>query len=747
MKCLLLVTAVVLTNCGCMQSLLEQRVIEQFVDAMDEENELALRHAASQRFEEKALRSEDALTDLRVVHLPSGKVSVVETEQVDDVRKRVIVKEESGGKYQFELFKDPTKNRWVVDDVMVRQRSKGTRVVKSTTEVMDLFVTLREFMDTWQNGQRDEILQMVTPELQDSLSKLPPSLMTRLTARVAAQYDPGIARHPEAQLNDDDAVLKLPSRQGFMLVKVIRSNQQWLVDDIEVINRKSDSHPGSIRRQSDALGIVSAFLDAYSAEDHEALKLVSDPRFYADGLRFADLSLLKLPEIDEIQEEFDIRAFGDSVTIMIPADAEILRVDLKQSSDVKSTSARERFIVGDVLLYERGSKRQRRLSSVFTAPAHAMMFLRSLQEKDIPILTQVCSARFSRSVWKRLQDDVADKVNIPMIQAQGLKLASSNTRGTRTDLDFETLNGQVISCVLINENGRQKVDDMLFQDATGAQVSLRTQLELAVPVAEFVAGWQTGNIERLTMASSTDFNRLVWSHTKSLPDDLQSLTIHLTAPIASSKTSMERATLNLGTPAGNAARISLVQEHDYWVVDEVHVPQSDGRLVAIRNQLRRRLASTLISSGTFGDPRSAGITTSAKQESHSLSDAGLNTPRAARPAAQPESPKVQQIADQMPWNTALSGRIHAAADVTPSPVSQSGIEAEKASGNSAAFDALYFGPDASQLSETSTPPVIQDKAAQVATPRESDDFLRFRPEPGAPARRILNPAEHPISVQ
>ena len=73
--------------CGCSTSLfnstaMEARVVQQFADAVTEENESALRLITSTRFEEKAMSSEDALTDLRVVNLPTGDLSVVE---VDDV--------------------------------------------------------------------------------------------------------------------------------------------------------------------------------------------------------------------------------------------------------------------------------------------------------------------------------------------------------------------------------------------------------------------------------------------------------------------------------------------------------------------------------------------------------------------------------------------------------------------------------------------------------------------------------------
>ena len=146
-----------LTFCGCAQSLfnhmaMETRVVEQFAEAISEENEPALRRITSTRFEDKALQSDDVLRDLRVMHLPTGKLSVVEVKDLESGRREVIVKEESGGKYQFHLVNDPKKMYWVVDDVVVRQRSKGTQVTKSTTEVMDLLVTLRQFLNVWETA-------------------------------------------------------------------------------------------------------------------------------------------------------------------------------------------------------------------------------------------------------------------------------------------------------------------------------------------------------------------------------------------------------------------------------------------------------------------------------------------------------------------------------------------------------------------------------------------------------------------
>ena len=324
---------------GCTQSLftspaffsktaMEQRVIEQFTDALDEENESALRLITSTRFEDKALRSEDVLSDLRILHLPSGKLSVVEVKEVNEGKREVIVKEDSGGKYQFHLVQDPVKSYWVVDDVLVRQNNKGTKITKSTTEVMDLLVTLRQFLKVWESGSREEILAMTTPGLSDSLSMLPDDWMKALTSRIASSYEEGMARKPEANLDEVAAVVKLPSRNGHIMLKITRESGEWLVDDVEALNHRENNHPGSVRRQADAINAVNGFLTAYLNDDREALEKIVDPQFYSSSLSLADFSLVKLPHPSEVPAEFDILAFENQLTFMIPSGTEIIRLDL-----------------------------------------------------------------------------------------------------------------------------------------------------------------------------------------------------------------------------------------------------------------------------------------------------------------------------------------------------------------------------------------------------------------------------------
>lgn len=601
---------------GCTQSLfsshalfnktaMEQRVVEQFTDALDEENEPALRRITSSRFEEKALRSEDVLSDLRVLHLPSGKLSVVEVKEQGEDQREVIVKEESGGKYQFHLVRDPVKNYWVVDDVMVRQRNNGTRITKSTTEVMDLLVTLRHFLKVWESGSREEILAMTSSDLTDSLSPLPDDWLKALTNRIASSYEDGMARKPEANLDENDAVVKLPSKNGHILLKITRESGLWLVDDVEAHNHREDNHPGSVRRQADAINAVNGFLTAYMAEDRETLQKITDSNFYSGSLELADLKLVKLPKPSEVPAEFDIRAFEDQLTFMIPSGTEIIRLDLVENPDtgipvvVTGAAIQEkrpsRFTVKDVTLYERATQRQRSLSSVFTAPTRASFFLKALQQRDHRMLSQISTADFSEGIWDRVSPKILTELPIPNFYGTGLNLVDSHSVSDRTEIEFTTESGLLVSCKLLNQNGTLKVDDVQFPNSDGHVTSLRTRLELAVPVLEFATAWSQKDMELLQKSCSSDFNRLVWSHLDAVPERFTTITTQLKQPILDTRITQERATVRLGTSVDSAMTASLVMEHGYWVIDEVQMAERPGQLVGIREKLRGEIADRLLS--------------------------------------------------------------------------------------------------------------------------------------------------------
>ena len=585
---------------GCTQSLLnhtamESRVIEQFADALDEENESALRHATSTRFEELAFQSEDVLRDLRVMHLPTGELSVVDVKDTGKGRREVIVKEEDGGKYQFHLINDPVKKHWVVDDVVVRKRTKGTQVTKSTIEVIQLLATLRSFLDVWETGAREEIFAVTSPDLKQSLEPLPDAWLRTLTGRIAATYEEGMARKPQANLHSEEAVVKLPARNGHLLIKIVRADNGWLVDDIEAHSHRDENHAGSIKRQADAITTVNGFLTAFAGEDHQTLQAIAEPRFYKDALKFADLSMLQLPLPRDIPAEYDLRAYENRLTFMLPADDQIVRLDLAEQETPPSGNdgLSSRFLVHDVTIYDRSTQKQQSLSAVFTAPTRAALFLKALAGHNHQILSQMSTTALSHGTWDRLTPEMLQALPIPPFSDEGLKLTDSHSVADTTELEFESSNGIALSCRLVSRNGILKVDDIQYPNALGQVTSLKSQLQLAAPLIEFAQAWEAGDMESLQKACSTDFNRLVWTHLEQVPTRYGALASRLLSADRDTRITQERATVIFKDGADNLSA-SLVQEHDYWVVDDVRLETSPGVMTTVRGQLRGEIAERIL---------------------------------------------------------------------------------------------------------------------------------------------------------
>ena len=116
--------------------------------------------------------------------MPKVKLEIDERKSVDENTFETIAKDEKGTKYQFQILRDTEKRRWVVDDVLVRQQKKGTSATKSVSEVMNLLLTVREFLTTWQTNDRSTILPALATDLRAPLEQMPVPWMNRLVERV-----------------------------------------------------------------------------------------------------------------------------------------------------------------------------------------------------------------------------------------------------------------------------------------------------------------------------------------------------------------------------------------------------------------------------------------------------------------------------------------------------------------------------------------------------------------------------------
>ena len=728
----------------------EQRLITQFTDALSEDNEPALRRIVSTRFEQKAMRSKDAWKDLEILNLPGTALEVVESKESDKGVLEAVAKEESGTKYQFRILRDPEKHRWVVDDVLLRQQKKGTRATRSSVEVMDLLLTVREFLDTWQSADRGAVLQAVSTDLREPLQTLPEPWFQQMIKRISSEYETGMARHPEAQLNEFDAVVIMPSKNGHLLMKVARQDEHWLVSDIEVRNRKVDDHPGSVLRQARAMNTVTRFLSAYRAQEMTRLQTLCEEKFWQNALRVGDLSMVTLPSPDHAPDDFEIRSFAGQLTVMIPDQTEIIRMDLMTPELAGSKDSRKRepglvetdFVVSDVTIYDRQTQQQRNLKSAFTAPARAQLFFSAVQSLDLPMLKQISTENFSGNTWDRVNPALVSSLPLNGLPSGEMTLQTSNVRGHTTELEFLSSAGQICSVIMKEENGNLKIDDLQYPDSMAQVTSMKTQMMLSVPLAELADAWRRNDLESVKRICSMDFNRLVWSNVQALPSKFSRLPDLLLMPVQNTESDEQQARVELARSGQPPVSVRLLKENSAWVIDEISLTQADGTLFDVRRTLRQDIAKHFLSDPTGGIQAAVYDHATVDSDSGVVRAVGITS---EKPRGNLTLPSHRKPARR---NAAILNRGMDMTAEVPRTVS-AGMDASD-------DGTLRFGPGTRDSTAAKRSPGIHPRAA--AATEEHDGVMYFKgelksggstpnAEPAADDHApITDPSQHPIDI-
>ncbi|MBM4074747.1 MAG: hypothetical protein FJ267_03800, partial [Planctomycetes bacterium] len=300
---------------------MESRAINVFAKNLESADLDGLKAHSSDDFQQRALRTTDAMEDLKILRIPDGKTTVVEVEDLNDSKKRVTVeigdtkkmkgkskKNESKKEVFYELTKDDH-GRWVVDDIYLKQKKKGVVAYKSVTEQMDLLLTVREFLDAWGTGSRDDVLNTTTPTLRESLEQLPPTYLVNLTRRVASGRPKGSSYKPVAQMDEKIAIVRLPRLSGECVITMELIESAWKVADIG-IESKDDDQVTSMHKLSRAVNGCTAFLDAYRRGDKVDLSDKTSPEFYQGSLAVGELSQVVLPDPQLSEHELQVKLRG-----------------------------------------------------------------------------------------------------------------------------------------------------------------------------------------------------------------------------------------------------------------------------------------------------------------------------------------------------------------------------------------------------------------------------------------------------
>ena len=565
-----------LTGCA---HIVETRAINAFAIAMEKGDLEQLKKATSSRFEEQALRKEVALEDMKVLRLPTGEIEIVDVKEVSPTVKRVSVKVgESKQRLKYQLKLDPSTNKWVVDDIFQSQKGGGVTATKSVSEQMDLFLSVREFLDAWKNGDREAVLSNTTPEFADLLKPLPPAYLNRLTQQVVGHRTTAT---PRAQLDDNIAYVKIPVPVGELVLTLKRAGGRWAVDEAAVTSRDEKVAITSTRQLAQITTAATGFLSAYNEADKAQLQTLCTTKFFSGSLLPANLSLVSLPSGDIPSSSVQIHVASAGITpsdsddtrqlegkhsdFIVESETEVLKLSLVRE-DGADSSIGAKYLIEDVTVYDLGSKQEKRLSALFTAHELVQLFAEALVSRDLEALKLSSSPDFRNRVWKGMQVGLLHELPLAEIEDTPPKVQSTVFNGTVTEVTV-TQGSRALTYLLQDRQGELLVDDVLMP-TIGRPSSLKATLELMHPILNFASGVRLQQLNLVQRCSSRDFNRLVWHQTPTFPNVSLDAVQHLHAPLVSIEQTEDHAIVVLGDDKFGA-QVTLVRESGQHVVDEL----------------------------------------------------------------------------------------------------------------------------------------------------------------------------------
>lgn len=552
---------------GC-ANLVESRTIAAFSEALQEEDVSRLRDVTSDRFEEKSLRHEGSVKDFSVLRIPKGDIEIIDIDEISENEKRVTgqIGKSRSRRLRYRLVRDEKNGKWVVDDVYIRKQKNGVESTRAVTELMDLVTTVREFIDAWSAGSRDSMLRMADPEFGSLLGMLPDEYLMRLAEQAIGDRAESKIR-PEAQMDEDVALVRLPGKSGQMIISFTKIREQWLISDLAVESRKDKDHIPSVKQMATVLRSASVFLDSYAAADKKSLKTVTMDTFFTNSLEPAILSTVPLPTASEAAAGYEVKLQSGFADFMVTLDNELVKLSLSRIEGEDSGTA-DQYLVDDVTIYEIDGNQEKRLSALFLSHAMVELFAEALSLRELQTVQMMSTPDFRKRVWRLVDENLLMQLPMPEIENSPPEILTTVFMGAVTEVTVRQ-GSRALVYVLQDLEGQLLVDDVLLP-VSGRPNSLRKTLEAMVPVIEFANALSQRNVGALQKLSSRDLNRKVWHRAKQVPSIGLKTHEHFAVPLMALDMTDERAIVGLGDDQ-YGARVLLLREGDRFVIDDVRL--------------------------------------------------------------------------------------------------------------------------------------------------------------------------------
>jgi len=638
---------------GCAH-FVETRTIELFSRALENQDLESLRQYTSERFEQKALRSPKAIDTLQVLNLPEGKPNVLSVEEVGPDKKDVVVEiGETKRKLKFRLQRDPKTKKWVVDDIFMRQHRPGMTVTEPVSEQMDLLLSVQEFFDAWSNGDRQRVLSVVTPELADLLQRLPPDFLARVAKTVTRGTERTRTR-PRAEMQDTRAYVRIQSASGPLEATFVQTEGTWKLDDLSLRGSSDSETIRSLRELARIVSTSLQFLDAYRRSDKSTLAELTTETFFRECLQPAELSLVELPGPDLSADQFRTILNGHRVEFVIDQPDQRVTLSLV-ATDPEAEPQKAAYRVEDATIYELDGTQEKRLSALLTAHAVFHLFAEALVGRDLKSLQLTSTADFNDRVWKRLDPETFREIPLPEIENVPPKVLSTVFQGPVTEITV-IQGSRALTYRLLDDRGRVLVDDVVLP-VFSRPTSLKTTLELLLPIRYFAQGFVQNDLDLLQQWSSRNLNRLVWLQTNAVPSIGWPVASHLEAPLTRVEFDQDQVRAYLGDDRWGAV-VFLEKTDQGYRVDDVQLiagTSPDKRVFlkqAMRLELAGRMSRLLSNRGAQVETRVDSAAPSEVPPQHEPPPVGTlsdNTNSAGAPSTQP-----QAAASQFPSDAAQS---------------------------------------------------------------------------------------------
>ena len=550
---------------GC-ANMVESRTIAAFSEALQEEDVDSLRDVTSSRFEEKSLRHEDSVKDFSVLRIPKGDVEIVDVDHISDTEKRVTgqIGKSKSRRLRYLLVRDEKTGKWVVDDVYIKKQKNGVESTRAVTELMDLVTTVREFIDAWDTGSRSSILRMADPEFGTLLGSLPDEYLMRLAKQTIGDRADSKIR-PEAQMDEDVALVRLPGKSGQMIISFTKIRDQWLISDLAVESRKDKDHISSVKQMATVLRSASVFLDSYSVGDKKKLKTVTMKTFFENSLEPAILSTVQLPTASQAASTYQVKLQSGFADFMVATENDLVKLSLSKVEGEDSTTAAQ-YLIDDVTIYEIDGNQEKRLSAMFLSHAMIELYAEALSLRELQTVQMMSTPEFKQRVWDRVDERLMMQLPMPEIENASPKILTTVFMGAVTEVTVRQ-GSRALVYVLQDHEGELLVKDVLLP-VSGRPNSLCKTLETMVPVVQFANALSAQSIDDLRQLSSRDLNRKVWHRAKQLPSIGLKPHEHFAVPLMSLDMNDDLALVGLGDDQ-YGAKVRLVREGERFVVDDV----------------------------------------------------------------------------------------------------------------------------------------------------------------------------------